>query len=588
MNVRELKYILLGDDRMSRTLRDIDFASRNTANNLSKVRGGFQDAANEVPGLGRAMDLVSNPYVLGGAAIAGVGLIASKAIDTVKEFDYEFRKLENLNLDKSKAQIDDLRNRVKDLSSEYLFDPTKASKAFFDVQSLTGDSSSNVDKLIAKVGNFSKYVQADFNESITGTAKAMANYGFGQREVDKYLESNYKTVQTALVTYDELAKVQSVFAGSAASAGQSFDSANKAFALFTVKTKSADEAATLTKSLFTDLFKAETIKSFGKAGIDVFDKQTGKLRQIDKIMLDLNRKFQDTKSEKQMIALKNTFTGSEGIMSMLSAAMDKSGQLQKTFDQFDGSKLNFGKLKENAEKDINFIEEQLNNKLKNSLLELGESLKSSWIGIKSIINDSIIGATFLVEQFKTANAFIKNDIASQTEGTVDKAAKNLKKGYNDELERWQFIFDRKYSQEEFEKRKKLIEDLIVKYQSVSENVDSPFGLEKASNFAGKADAMKKLLSDFNAFYTKGGEFTASNGKSKLPTALTNSETDTTIQKGIDSINSGGSIRNITVIVHKFTEEVNIHSQTLPEGTAEAMNILEEEFIRVIQGAEQAA
>ena len=97
-------------------------------------------------------------------------------------------------------------------------------------------------------------------------------------KLDEFNRSAYATVKVGVTTFDQLAKVQSVYAGAAASSNQSFDTANKFLALFTVKTKSVDEAATLTKSMFNDLTKDTTIKAFKKVGISLYE-NNGKIKQ---------------------------------------------------------------------------------------------------------------------------------------------------------------------------------------------------------------------------------------------------------------------------------------------------------------------
>jgi len=219
----------------------------------------FRSMKEEIPGVGRAMSLLSNPLTIAAAGVAAIGMVFQTTTAKAAEFNGNFRQLQMLNIDKPLQDLRALRGVVLDTAFKNGFDANKTSTAYFDVQSVTGKYGIEVKSIVAKQGEFAQLMQADFNAWIAGSAKAMANYGFGADKLDEFNRAAYATVKTGVTTFDELAKVQSVFAGSAAAARQEFTAADKVFSLFTVKVKSADEAATLTKSLFTDLTKQTTI-----------------------------------------------------------------------------------------------------------------------------------------------------------------------------------------------------------------------------------------------------------------------------------------------------------------------------------------
>lgn len=338
----------------------------------------FKAMKEEVPGFGRAIGLLKNPLTAVAAGVVGLGMLFQSSTAQAAEFSYGFRSLSMLNIDKPMQDLKALKGMIQDVSFDKGFDPSKTNTAFFDVQSVTGKYGAEVRDIVAKQGEFAQLMQADFNSYIAGTAKAMANYGFGVDKLDEFNRAAFATVKTGVTTFDELAQVQSVFAGAAASAKQEFTSANKVFSMFTVKVKSADEAATMTKSLFNDLTKQTTIDAFKKIGISMYD-NAGKFKQADKIMLELNAKFKELgKNDKSLIKLKNQFTGSEGLIGFIQAAMDSTGQLQTTLNSFDSSELGLNKALAIAREDINYINQQMENKLKVSMVKLGEA----WMPIK--------------------------------------------------------------------------------------------------------------------------------------------------------------------------------------------------------------
>src|SRR5690606_36583605 len=119
-----------------------------------------------------------------------------------------------------------------------------------DLQSATGVYGDDAIAIFKKGGQYSLATGADVNDSMNATTKAMKAFGMKVEDIDKLLESNAKAVQVGITTFDELAKVQTVYAGATASAGQSVDVGNKVFAMFTSIAKSGDLAANMTKTFF--------------------------------------------------------------------------------------------------------------------------------------------------------------------------------------------------------------------------------------------------------------------------------------------------------------------------------------------------
>ena len=407
----DLQSKLKGDLNTVKT--QVDKATGNMQRKLDafKVNAirNFAEIKNEIPGVGSAINMLKNPLVMAAGAFV---LVSRKARETIAEgerFAKGFRELNMLNLDKPIRDMRNLKGMIRETAYEKGFDPTNSIKAYFDVQSTTGKYGRAVDFIVSKQGEFARLMQADFNNWISGTAKAMANYGFGAEKLDEFNKAAFATVQTGVTTFDELAKVQSVYAGAAAAAKQNFASANKLFSIFTVKVKSVDEAATLTKSLFNDLTKKETIDAFRKIGIDVYD-ANHKFKQADRLLLDLQKRFIELgTTDQKLIDLKNQFTGSEGLISFVQAATDKTNQLQNTINTFDTTQFALPKALEIAKNDINYINEQLENRTKVLMSKIGEDLLPVKKWFLEITGVSIEGTKTLFTGFKKRAEQYRNE-----------------------------------------------------------------------------------------------------------------------------------------------------------------------------------
>ena len=525
-----------------------------------------KEIMNEVPLIGNAFRLVSNPIALTVAGVAALGKGIDYTTQKAANFNTQFRNLANLNLDKSKREIDSLRRMVLDTAYDKGFNTDKTVMGYFDVQSTTGKFGGEVKRIVEKQGEFANLMQADFNEYIAGTAKGMANFGFGAEKLDEFNRSAYATVKVGVTTFDQLAKVQSVYAGAAAANNQTFDTANKLLALFTVKTKSADEAATLTKSMFNDLTKDATIKAFKKIGISIYD-TNGNIKQADSLMMELNKKFLALDGDKKVIALKNQFTGSDGLISLVQAATDKSGQLQNTFNSFDSTKLGINKALELARNDVNYINETLQNKIKALEIEIGTNLlplKEWWAQLKL---EMINGVMWVIRGEKgNRNKQYNEGWTKQSEeygGVLQSAANLTKEQYTKKLAELNIAM-------------KAVESAHWKIAKDVNNIPLPWGgflwtderknewRTEQSGYVldyskGKIDYTKNLIRDFqNEWQTKtnfGRNVLSHPDPTKKGDANSNGNANsTTLGSSVDSVTgSARQIRNLTVNIEAFNK-----------------------------------
>lgn len=525
-----------------------------------------KEIMNEVPLIGNAFRLVSNPIALTVAGVAALGKGIDYTTQKAANFNTQFRNLANLNLDKSKREIDSLRRMVLDTAYDKGFNTDKTVMGYFDVQSTTGKFGGEVKRIVEKQGEFANLMQADFNEYIAGTAKGMANFGFGAEKLDEFNRSAYATVKVGVTTFDQLAKVQSVYAGAAAANNQTFDTANKLLALFTVKTKSVDEAATLTKSMFNDLTKDATIKAFKKIGISIYD-TNGNIKQADSLMMELNKKFLALDGDKKVIALKNQFTGSDGLISLVQAATDKSGQLQNTFNSFDSTKLGLNKALELARNDVNYINETLQNKIKALEIEIGTNLlplKEWWAQLKL---EMINGVMWVIRGEKgNRNKQYNEGWTKQSEeygGVLQSAANLTKEQYTKKLAELNIAM-------------KAVESAHWKIAKDVNNIPLPWGgflwtderknewRTEQSGYVldyskGKINYTKNLIRDFqNEWQTKtnfGRNVLSHPDPTKKGDANSNGNANsTTLGSSVDSVTgSARQIRNLTVNIEAFNK-----------------------------------
>jgi TP901 family phage tail tape measure protein len=310
----------------------------------------------------------------GFAAIGGIALVSDtigKSIDATEKFNTAFLPIRNLNLDKSKAEMDSYRNKIRDGAYEVGAALDVSSTALYDLQSLTGLYGDKAIDVFKKVGNYSVATGANLGDAMNSTAKSMKAFELGVGDIDAMLVSNAKTVQVGKTTYDELARVQTEYAGSASAAGQSFDVGNKVFAMFTSISKNADIAANSTKTFFDGLGQqADEIKKY--LHIDVFDTK-GNMKDADKILMEISDKFKGL-SEKQITGIINKIGGPEGLRMALAKVKTGAEDMIMTFDTFDSSKFSIADALENAKGDYATMKKIFSNQIDAVYSKFGDQI----------------------------------------------------------------------------------------------------------------------------------------------------------------------------------------------------------------------
>lgn len=354
--------------------------------NMDKMKMKFQGVINEVPLLGRAFELAKNPIALVTASILSFGALTAKGVASVEKFDSAFLPIRQLNLDKPQKEIDAYRVKIRDAAFEIGANVSDSTNAMYDLQSATGLYGDDAIEIFKKVGVYSKATGANINDAMNATTKSMKAFKVGVQDIDKLLESNAKTVQVGITTFDELAKVQTEYAGATSAAGQTFDVGNKIFAMFTSISKNSDIAANQTKTLFQSLgAQAKNIKKH--LNIDVFDAD-GNMKDADKLLIQISEKFK-TMSDKDITNVINKIGGAEGLRTALSKVKTGAEDMISTFNAFDSSAFSLKEAIKNAEGDFTIMKKIFNNRLEAVFTKLGEKVVPFLAGIFDMLSPAL-------------------------------------------------------------------------------------------------------------------------------------------------------------------------------------------------------
>lgn len=357
----------------------------------------FKAMRDEIPLFGRAMDLLGNPYTLVIAgAVAVAGFLAKGTLEA-KKFNSEFLNIKQLNLDKSSKQLSTYKENIRDAAFEVGTNLQASTAAFYDLQSATGVYGDDAVSIFKKVGRFSIATGAGLGDSINATTKAMKAFGLGVGDIDAMLESNAKTVQVGITTFDELAKVQTEYAGAAAGVGQSVDTANKIFAAFTSIAKDSNTAATMTKSAFQGLTQAGTVKGLKGIGISLYD-SNGKMRDLGTVLQEVTGKFKEMTPE-QIDTLINKIGGPEGLRNLFVKLKTGADDFHNTLAAFDASQYSIDEALKNAQGDVTVLGDIVKNRFNIVMSKLGEAILPMVARSLNFINNTMVGTINAMNRF---------------------------------------------------------------------------------------------------------------------------------------------------------------------------------------------
>lgn len=595
---QSIEYIMSARDELSGKLKVVEGAADKTSRSLGRnnrqladMRSNFSRIGGQLPAVSSALGMIISPAGLAAAAVGGLAVVLSKATSAAADFNSEFRALYNLNLNKTPAQVQAMRQMVLNTAQNFGFDAQQTSGAFYDVQSVAGLQGEAARQMVSKAGMFSRVMQSDFRQTIAGTSQVMDIYRLKVKEVDKYLQSMFSTVLVGKTTFDEMSKVQVEYAQAAAAVGQNYTSANKIFAAFSKTSKSVDIAATLTKTAFEGLTRKSTIDGL-KRFVKVFDNKDN-IKQVDVILAELVPKLQQL-NDAEFAKIKEEIGGTEGLKALLDKARSSGDAMLQSFKQFDNSGMDYGKAVRAYNEDLNELDKTVNEKLSVSLIRLGDTALPMFVSLKQAAIDLIDSldkklyewlrsvyyvtdmdkyrqlGVMRIEQYTDKG---KADVQGLFSEDVYKAAKS---GYSDEAV-------------------KEVKDKINAYVGTKEMPGYLIPLEGNmtdddvhNQMVGRKQMRDKL---FNILESKNTDmlnelFGFEIGKKDTSTNTTTTSTlssDSTGAKAIHSIGAN-SVREINITMHN---DFDISAQGVAETAEQMASEVEEQFNRMLQSIEEA-
>lgn len=575
-------------DRVNRGLGGIKQAGSTVwdgmKNSALDLKAGLLDALPIPSAMGSSLASLAGPLGIAVGLAGALGAGMAKGLQAAEAYGKPFRELRNLNQDKSVSQMQALNDRVLNLASTKGLDATQLVTGVYDVQSTIGEFGPAVEAMVADVGVASRALNMDFGQAVNGVSKALVQFKLPLSDVNRLLESNAKTVQVGVVTFDELSKVQTEYAGAASSMNQELDTANKVFALLTTSTKNADIAATMAKASFQDIGKGDTVAGLKKIGVDVFDAQ-GKMRQMDDILRELVPKLGGM-SDQSFARLKEEIGGSEGLRGLLDMTKASGSEVLRVLDSFDNTKFDIGTAIAQANDDLDVQSQILDGKMSASWTKLGQTVAPMWNGIrKGWINDLdkfsrdleamargwalLFGNTADVIKARMNDA---SKVSDSMNGAREEAFKKLNAGDQKAvLEGYQKAMPKMMAAANAEpdqvKRMQTMVQINGLREFVNKHKEAPVPQGKAgSMLQAPSDQMSGLFADKKTTGRAAGDG---------------------VRQGVSEVVGGGKqVRNVNITIQSLIKELKVMSSGgVKESSSDIQRIVTETLVRAVQGGE---
>lgn len=285
--------LLVSRDQVSQTLANIerDFAAvrqatthfESAANNSfssanTHARGFRQTLSqigSEIPGLGRALELATNPYVAGATGIAAIGTGLYQAAKGAAEFEKGMAKF-NVTAQVSQSDLSKISDEAKKLSKPFGTPLSEVPIALEKIISagLTANETMSIFPTSLKAAK-SGFV--DVATAADAAVSVMKSAGLGTSDINNIYDKLFATVNKGKADFKDVVQYLPNLIFGAKAAGLSLDEVAGSFALLTTSMQ-ADAATTGIQNLTNALSEADIIygtkSSLGFAGNDikVFDK----------------------------------------------------------------------------------------------------------------------------------------------------------------------------------------------------------------------------------------------------------------------------------------------------------------------------
>lgn len=354
----------------------------------------FSSMKDEIPGLDRAMSLLSNPYTLAAAAVIALGMAYYQCVNMALDWEKGLAKV-NVTAQLSQKELAKLSNNLLDIGARNVAPLEQIPDAFNKIIS----AGLNVNDSLKALEPTLRAAKAGFTDVETTAAAAVGVMNSSGRDINTVYDVLFATVIKGNAEFKDIAQYLPKIIPLARGAGLALEETAGAWALLT--SKASPEQATTGMMNFIKALNSSDI-SLGKLnkktglyadglpsiGVNVFD-ATGKMRSLKDIIYQLTTSFAGLTDKQKMLKMEKAGIVDTEAKSTILSLTQEYGKLAESIDAVTNSQgsLNKAYLDSMTSTDKWAV---IQNMLKAEMIKLGQYalpiINSIGEGVLTVVN----------------------------------------------------------------------------------------------------------------------------------------------------------------------------------------------------------
>lgn len=361
----------------------------------------FQAMADQVPGLGNALSLLTNPYALATAAVLTLGAAYGKAMGLSNQWKNSLAKA-NVTAQLSQEELGKLSGQLLTIGRRNVVDLMEVPEAFNTIISAGLDTNTALKTLEPTL----KAAKAGFTDIKTVADAAVSTMNSsGVTDATHVYDVLFATLNKGKAEFVDIANYLPKIIPGARQAGFELEQTAGTFAFLTLAGLRAEAASTALSNAFKALstpdiiYGSKTKGGFKALGVDIFD-ATGKMKSMVQIASSLNTVMSGLTDEQRI----KKFASIGLDMEAATAFNLMSQNVDKLKDSIDFTTNSTGQLNEAVENAKQPMDSWkiLGNEIKATMIELG-STGVEWFGL---IGDKILaGVNYMKNLYDESTLF---------------------------------------------------------------------------------------------------------------------------------------------------------------------------------------
>ncbi|WP_442795325.1 phage tail tape measure protein [Pelobium manganitolerans] len=254
----------------------------------------FSAMKDQVPGLGNAIALLTNPYALATAAVLALGTAYYKSVQMAAEWEKGMAKI-NVTAQLSRSELGMLSEKVREIGANSYVPLEEVPNAFNKIISAGLDVKTALSTL-DPVLKATKAGFADIDTVAAATVNTMNSTGL--KDANEVLDVLFATLNKGNAEFNDIANYLPKILPMAQKAGVSFKDTAGAFAYLTAQGFKAEAASTGLLNSFKAISDPAITKNLKQIGVNVYDAQ-GKTKPFVNIIGDLKKQLDGLTDEQR-------------------------------------------------------------------------------------------------------------------------------------------------------------------------------------------------------------------------------------------------------------------------------------------------